>query len=365
MTNVLLHSEPVHTSIAGAVAYRIRHRSKDARGNATESTGLVVAPAAAGANRKVLSWAHGTTGIGNAGSPSLVPDPARELNIYFSAEGDQQIDYGIPGLQWFIDNDWVVVATDYQGLGTEGVHHYSVNITNGIDAVEIVKAARELPVGAGTQFGIIGWSQGGGAVAGASELDAEAFGELELVGAVAMSPGVTKFALSSAGIGSSLSAGGPIPPDGHLYMVLAAHASAFPDLVSLDDVLSPLGRDTFLASYDVQPGHHMADTIGRLQKHTGPIIMVNGEKVPHIAQAIMEGSAGKRKPVCPILVQIDKQFDNGPCPWAWQTGYIEAAQEFGGDISVTEYPTADHFALPSQGIGEAQEFLASKFTAAQ
>lgn len=360
MSSTLISSEPVETPINGAVAFRIRYRSHDQKGTPTESTGLVVAPAAAGENRRVMSWAHGTTGIGNPGAPSLVPNPATELNIYFSAAGDQQIDYGIPGLQWFIDNDWVVVATDYQGMGTPGVHLYSANITNGIDAVTIVHAAREMAVGAGTRFGIIGWSQGGGAVAGASELDAAEFGELELVGGVAMSPGVPLFALGAEGLGAAIAGGGVIPPDGHLYMTLASHAVAFPELLSLDDVLTPLGRDTFEAIYDLQPGHHMADTIGRLAKHVGPIIEIKAAAIPAVGKALTESSGGKRKPVCPILVQIDKQY-SGPCPWPWQYGYIEAVKGFGGDITATEYPEADHFALPAAAIAEAREFLESQF----
>lgn len=360
MANVLISSEPVDTSINGAVAYRIRYNSHDVKGTPTESTGLVIAPAAAGDNRKVVSWAHGTTGIGNASSPSIVAHPAEELNIYFSAEAKAQVDYGVPGLQWFIDNDYVVVSTDYQGQGTEGVHHYSSNITNGIDAVTIVHAAREMPVGAGTKFGMIGWSQGGGSVAGASELDAAEFGELEMIGGVAMSPGVPRFALGTEGLGSAMAAGGVIPPDGHLYMILAAMAVEFPELISMDDVLTPLGRDTFMATYDSQPGHHMADTIGRLAKHAGPIIEIQKDAIPKLAKALIASSGGARKPVCPILVQIDKQY-SGPCPWPWQYGYIEALKGFGADVTATEYPEADHFALPGAAIAEAREFLDSKF----
>ncbi len=62
-----------------------------------------------------MSWAHGTTGLGDAGSPSTQPDPARELTSYFEPGSKTQIDYGIPGLQTFIDEGWVVVATDYRG----------------------------------------------------------------------------------------------------------------------------------------------------------------------------------------------------------------------------------------------------------
>ena len=70
MTAVLISSEQIETSIAGAVAYRVRYRSKDVQGKPTESTGLVIAPASAGENRKVMSWAHGTTGMGDASCPS-------------------------------------------------------------------------------------------------------------------------------------------------------------------------------------------------------------------------------------------------------------------------------------------------------
>ena len=90
---------------------------------------------------------------------------ARELTLYFVAGSTTQIDYGIPGAQRFIDDGWVITATDYQGIGTPGPHQYTVNRTNGLDALYIVHAAREMNVGAGTQVGMIGWSQGGGSVA--------------------------------------------------------------------------------------------------------------------------------------------------------------------------------------------------------
>jgi hypothetical protein len=59
----------------------------------------------------------------------------------------QQIDYGIPGAKNWINAGWVVAATDYQGLGTPGIHQYSVNRTNAIDAVTIV--GLEHPTGMG------------------------------------------------------------------------------------------------------------------------------------------------------------------------------------------------------------------------
>jgi len=81
----LLHLETIPTNVSGARAWRVRYASSDVNGKPTESTGLVIAPIAEGTDRFVLTWAHGTTGLGDAACPSLQPDPARELTVYFSA----------------------------------------------------------------------------------------------------------------------------------------------------------------------------------------------------------------------------------------------------------------------------------------
>lgn len=84
MSKVLLDQEKIATSITGAIAFRIRYRSQDLNGVATESTGVVVAPEDTSAERNVISWTHGTTGTGDAACPSAQPDPARELTLYYT-----------------------------------------------------------------------------------------------------------------------------------------------------------------------------------------------------------------------------------------------------------------------------------------
>jgi Secretory lipase len=357
----LLHHEKISTSIKGAVAYRIRYASHDLKGRPTESTGLVIAPEAPGENRRVMSWSHGTTGIGDAGCPSAQPDPARELELYFAPGSTTQIDYGIPGLQKSIDDGWIVVATDYQGLGTDGVHQYTVNRTNAIDAVTIVHAARELPIGAGNRFGVIGWSQGGGSAAATVELDPSDYGECEIVGTACMSPGVPIIGLKQPGLGSALGGDAPIPPDGHLFMILGGMVAAFPDTLSLDDVFTPVGRRVWDEGWNSQPVHHLSDTLGRAFKHEGPVIAVDRTKFPAWIEAFAAASATLRKPIAPVLVLRDAQDDNGPCPTSWQLGYIEAVKALGGDITETVYPNDDHFSLPTSSIDHAREWLASKF----
>ena len=356
------HREAIDTSIAGAQAWRIRYSSRDYRGNPTESTGLVIAPEKASDNRPIVTWAHGTTGLGDAACPSSIPDPARELTIYFTPESSHVIDYGVPGLQNFIDAGWVVCATDYQGLGTPGMHHYMVNRTNALDALNIVHAARIMDVGAGTQFGCMGWSQGGAAAAAVAELDAQDFGDLTLVGIVPMSPGLIPLAMPAL-VGASLGAptGPPGPPDAHFIMMLAGNAAAHPEL-HLSDLLSPLGVSIIDGAWNIQPVHHLNDTIGRLTRLEGAIFDVNAQAVPAWEAAVSAGSALQQKPVCPVFVAMDT-FDGGTVsPVVWQQAYVAKVQAMGGTITSKEYPQADHFRLPGMCVADAFDWLKSQFT---
>lgn len=117
----LIAHEPLATPVPGARAWSIRYRSHDVSGVEHEVTGIVFAPVAGGTDLPVVTWCHGTTGLGDAACPSALPDPARELVVYFSEEATQSIDYGVPGIADLIADGYVVCATDYQGLGTPGV----------------------------------------------------------------------------------------------------------------------------------------------------------------------------------------------------------------------------------------------------
>lgn len=359
MTSVpgtLIDSTEISTTITGARAWRIRYESRDTNSKPTESTGLVIAPSSSGTDRRVLTWAHGTTGLGDAACPSAQPDPARELTVYFSIEATQSIDYGIPGLQAFIDDGWVVCATDYQGLGTPGMHQYIVNRTNARDAVNIVHAARQLDVGAGTTVGCMGWSQGGGAAAAVAELDVDDYGDLHLIGTVTMSPGVASIAVTNPAGPSAALAGGDSPPDSHVVMLLAGIASAT-DGLELGDVFTPLGVDIINGAWNSQPVHHLNDTIARLFRLKGPILDLKPGVMEAWKKAIEGGSAAQVKPVCPVFMCVDGLDGGTVVPVAWQNAYADAVKKFGGDITIKEYPNDDHFSLPYSCVGDARSWL--------
>ncbi len=350
----LLSHEQVDTAIAGARAWRVRYASRDLNGVAHECTGLVIAPAGPGSDRPILTWCHGTTGLGDAGCPSAQPDPARELAIYFSPEATRQIDYGVPGLQQFIDDGWVVCATDYQGLGSPGMHQYMVNPTNARDALNIAHAARALETGAGTRLGCVGWSQGGGAAAAIDELEPADYGDLELIGTVPMSLAIPSIAMSApAG-----PADGSAPPDSHLVMLLCGLQAANPSVLNLTDVFTPLGVEIIEAAWNTQPAHHLTDTIARLFRLKGPILTEKPTNPEAWKAAAAAASAAlDRKPAAPVMVCVDSFKGGTVVPVAWQTAYVDAVRAAGGTVEVRDYPDDDHSSLPQSCVADVRAWL--------
>lgn len=357
----LLSREEITASVSGARAWKVRYISADVNGVLHEVSGLVIAPTAAGKNRKLLTWCHGTTGLGDAACPSAQPGPARDLITYFDAASTQQIDYGVPGLQAWINDGYVVCATDYQGLGTPGQHQYEVNRTQARDAVYLARVARQMSVGAGTKLAGMGWSQGGGAAAAVAELDPSDYGEITLVGTVCMSPAAAIVAYTTPLGPTAAFKDAAIPPDAHLVMFLAGVQVANPDALSLSDVFTPLGVDIVTTAWNTQPVHHFNDTIGRLFRLKGPVLQSQPANPEGWKAAITAGSAATRKPVAPVLLCMDTFNGGTVVPVAWQTAYADRVQQLGGTVTTKTYPNDDHFSLPNSCAPDARAWLNGLF----
>jgi hypothetical protein len=120
----------------------------------------------------VVAFGHGTTGIDEPCAPSLSPSL---LNMTSWVVG-------------LIKKGYAVAFTDYQGLGAPGVHPYTDAKTEGLNVVDSVRALRHTFPDVSSRWAAFGGSQGGGAVWAADEQAATYAPELQLVGAVAMSP---------------------------------------------------------------------------------------------------------------------------------------------------------------------------------
>lgn len=164
----LVSAEPVD---AGDLdGWRITYLSTGIGGDLVEVSGLVFAPPGVPAGSPIVSWAHGTTGVADVCAPSSIHPVGSEIPMVIAAAGH------------------IVAATDYEGLGTPGVHPYLVGESEGRSTLDIVRAVRQMDLGAGDRYLVWGLSQGGHAALWAGQLAASYAPELDLAGVVAAAP---------------------------------------------------------------------------------------------------------------------------------------------------------------------------------
>jgi acetyl esterase/lipase len=156
-------------------AFRFLYRSTGMKGEPIPVSAAIFIPSgpAPAGGRHIIAWAHPTSGVAPACAPSLYPDRA--------------------GLIWnlkdMLSQGYIVVATDYPGLGTDSVHPYLIGESSGRAVLDSVRAARHLSKDtASNRFAVWGHSEGGHAALFTGELAARYAPDLTLVGVAAAAP---------------------------------------------------------------------------------------------------------------------------------------------------------------------------------
>jgi pimeloyl-ACP methyl ester carboxylesterase len=317
----IIKKEKIKTSVKGAQAWKIAYISSDAMERKTIATGLLIAPIGKGPaeGRPILAWAHGTTGSAQNCGPSQIIDPTAPLNEYFLVDGNSWTDYGIPNVEAFIKEGYVIVATDYQGLGGGGKHQYAVAQTNGRDVINSARAASSMKeIGAGKKTVVYGWSQGGGATIAAASLpeyqamQGTAADNLQYLGFVALAPEDVAVMLPNvpndeAGAANLMNGftQANVPNVflfAHYVMGLWGTQAAFPSL-KLSDVLTDDGVkavDKLSANKCI---HVLADTFNYAYgDNYKSLLKPQASNSLAWVKAFIEGSVKPVKPVAPVVI---------------------------------------------------------------
>lgn len=219
-------------------AFVLKYVTTDSFGERAHSTGTVFLPhgTAPPGGWPVISWAHGTSGLGDACAPSRVGPALPERDWAYLGEWMKQ--------------GYAVVASDYVGLGTPGLMPYLDGRTTAHNVVDMVAAGRnfasaKLPPRQqlARKWVTIGQSQGGGASIYTARFASE-FGDgrgLDYRGAVGTG--------TPAYIENLLMPLGPeLPPvalspgiTAYVSYILAGLRFAHPEL-NLDSALTPEGE---------------------------------------------------------------------------------------------------------------------------
>jgi dienelactone hydrolase len=155
------------------------YRSKDLHGKLTAVSGSLTLPKgkAPKGGWPIITYAHGTTGVADDCAPTRGYDAGMLTS------------YAYPLLQKWLKAGYAVVRTDYDGLGTPGVHQYLVGPSEGRSVLDAVRAARAYaPKRLAKRFVIAGHSQGGHAALFAAAAAPAYVPDLKLRGTVAFAP---------------------------------------------------------------------------------------------------------------------------------------------------------------------------------
>jgi len=213
----LLRYQRVEPGIGGGgPTYRILYASRSVADAPIVVSGWVHLPAEGSAGSRdglpMLGWAHGTTGMADRCAPS------RTLEYVGPADP-------------LVEDGFAVVATDYEGLGTPGLHPYLVGESEGRSVLDALLAARQLPgVSLSARTVLWGHSQGGHAVAFAHQLAPSWAPDLDLLGTVAIAP--------PAHISRALPAAAKLGAPRFAIMTFAGTHAAHPD-AALEQILTP------------------------------------------------------------------------------------------------------------------------------
>ncbi|MBU3580555.1 lipase [Polynucleobacter sp. AP-Capit-er-40B-B4] len=360
----VIKQEKIETSVKGAQAWRIAYISSDISGRKTISTGLVVAPLgqAPAGGRPVMTWAHGTTGAAQNCGPSQVIDPAVPLNEYFLVGGNSWTDYGIPAVEEFIKEGYVLAATDYQGLGSGGRHQYSVAATNGMDTLNAARAAGSMKeTGANKKTIVYGWSQGGGAVIALAGMPdyikqiGTAFDGVDIVGFVALAPqDISILApagkLDQAAADKYLQGSQKMFLDNvfnftHATMYYWGTQAAFPNL-KLSDLFTDEGVKVANDIYSNKCMHAASDTFNfNYGANYASLLKSAPSNTLAWAQAMLKGGVPVVKPIAPVQIYFGTK-DTAVPPMMHKL-YQDQVCKLGGNVGRMQLPgEQSHFTTP-------------------
>jgi hypothetical protein len=260
-----------------ATIWQMLYHSRDGNGRDIAVSGFAVVPKrhAPASGRLVYAWAHGLVGLGDSCAPS------KHIPENLPAYGRPQIQRGA-----------VLVATDYQGLGTPGDAPYLVGAPSGQDVLDSVRAAASLPQ-AGTIGGVViaGEGSGGQAALWAAQIAHSYAPDLHIRGVLALGPTAELVTTTSLIDKSSRTLG------------LAVFAAAGLHAAYLD--FDPSEYLTPAAAHDLArvETECAAATIARYRKRAPSTVIAHGPNtIRYLHNLLVANSPGGSRTNTPILI---------------------------------------------------------------
>lgn len=170
---------PQQTTATTTVSDKITYKMPSINGDQTSATAVVMIPKGTmPANGwPVVVWAHGTTGVADQCAPSNLKDNNDQFTLGSA----------LPLVQQLVSQGYAVIAPDYEGLGSPGIHPFLNAKSESESIISALKASKQQYKNQlSNDWVVVGHSQGGHAAIAAAEHANEA--GLNFKGAVAYAP---------------------------------------------------------------------------------------------------------------------------------------------------------------------------------
>lgn len=276
----LIRSQEVAPIAVDSRTYAVLYASESLGGDAVAVSGLVVVPNAPTPDDgfDVVSWAHGTKGIADRCAPSRgFSGPTHD----FFAIAPELVAAG-----------YLAVSTDYEGLGTPGLHPYLVGESQARGSLDIIRAAAQMDaVGEIGQVAVWGRSQGGQTALFAAEIAETWAPELDVAGVIPAAPACCLELL--IGIG-------PTVPGSRGLIWMAAVAFADTYDLDLDEAFTPDANAAIEKLIEDEVCYEEWTEAARDFDNAGIAINVNESE--DWSQALRESSPGQVATSIPTLL---------------------------------------------------------------
>jgi len=334
----------------------VLYRSTDTHGDANEISGTVVVPDqpwTGDGPRPLVVLAPGTQGQGDQCAPS-----AR------LADGDGTDNLAQAAL--FLAQGHAVAITDYEGLGTPGMHTYANRLAQAHAVLDMGRAAKELgaaddriDIAADAPVGLWGYSQGGGATGAAAELVDDYAPDLGVRGAYVGAPPADLAATTAHIDGSRLS--------GAIGYAINGLVAAYPELAApIDAELNDAGRDMVAAVAQMCN----AETVEHFGWRPSTEFTADGAPAERMLErepfrsVLAAQRLGDRRPDVPVFVVTADNDDIVPADTVRTLAADWCAR--GGDVTFRDYPIpaadpqVDHAAAVPVSAPEAVPWLTDR-----
>lgn len=322
----------------GTKSLTFTYSTTDKDKNPVRSSALLLTPpgTAPQGGWPIVAWDHGTTGMADDCAPSSTPGP----NYYARSLGA------------LLHGGYAVVAPDYVGLGTPGVHSYLVADSAGRATIDSVRAARQIDGGLSNRWASVGHSQGGQASWATNELAGSYGSGLDYRGAVALAP----VASLSTDIDQLAGSSDPIF---QMYYVMILMGMRTQEEFDYADYLGEQARST-LPDFEKLCVMELAEHFTALNIPGDQFKFQSPQARERLIDLIREHEIA-HKPLSKPLFVLHGTADVDT-PIEGIEAAIAAARKLGGTVTFASFPGVGHDELAMAGMPDTLKWLEEQFS---